>query len=98
MRVSNVSTTQMSSKGQVVIPEEIRESLHLEIGEKFIVLGSGDSIILKKIKPIPKKDINALLKSASSLAKKYNLKKSDISKTIKEVRQSKRNKDAGITT
>ena len=59
-------------------------------------MGSGDSIILKKNKPVPKKDISALLKHASSLAKKYNLKKSDISKAIREVRQIKRNKDTWI--
>lgn len=93
MNLSSVSTTKMSSKGQVVIPEEIRDLLNLETGEKFIVMGSGDAIIFKRINPIPKKDVDALLKNASSLAKKYQLNKSEISKTIKKVR-SKKNKTA----
>lgn len=62
MSTSNISTTKMSSKGQVVIPEEIREYLELENGSKFIVMAAEDSIILKKIKPIPKSELMDLLK------------------------------------
>ena len=43
--LSDISTTKMSSKGQVVIPEEIREYMHLESGVKLIVMATNDSII-----------------------------------------------------
>jgi len=47
--MSDISTTKMTSKGQVVIPEAIREYMHLESGAKFIVMATNDSIIFKKV-------------------------------------------------
>lgn len=41
--------TSLSSRGQVVIPQDIRKSLNLQTGEKFAVVGKGDTILLKKI-------------------------------------------------
>lgn len=90
MSTSNISTTKMSSKGQVVIPEEIREYLELENGSKFIVMAAEDSIILKKIKPIPKSELMDLLKRSRQVAKANNLKPSDVTEAIKAVRAKKR--------
>lgn len=42
-------TTKMSSKVQVVIPEEIRASLGLKTSNQFIVTGKGGAVILKTI-------------------------------------------------
>ena len=42
--------TKMTSKGQVVIPKDIREKKGIKEGEKFLVYGSEDSIILKRVK------------------------------------------------
>lgn len=49
--MSKVATTKMSSKGQVVIPEEVRRALDLSAGSQFVVIGEGDVVILKKISP-----------------------------------------------
>ena len=46
-----LSTTKLSSKGQVVIPEEVREAMGLEPGVQFVVVYEGDSIMLKVISP-----------------------------------------------
>ena len=45
--MANVSTTKMSSKGQVVIPENIRKQLNLKAGAQFVVVGEKDVVILK---------------------------------------------------
>ena len=37
--MANVATTKMSSKGQVVIPENIRKRLNLKAGAQFVVVG-----------------------------------------------------------
>jgi AbrB family looped-hinge helix DNA binding protein len=37
-----VATTKMSSKGQVVIPEQVRKSMNLQPGTRFVVLGEGE--------------------------------------------------------
>jgi AbrB family looped-hinge helix DNA binding protein len=38
----------MSSKGQIVVPKEIRESLHLKEGVKFQVLVRGNDIVFSR--------------------------------------------------
>ena len=45
-----IEITKMTSKGQVVIPQDVREEANIEEGEKFFVYISGDSIILKRTK------------------------------------------------
>jgi AbrB family looped-hinge helix DNA binding protein len=83
------STTKMSSKGQVVIPEEIRETLHLKEGDQFIVIGKGDAVILKSITPPSMDQFDEMLAEARTQAKKAGLKKSDIKAAIEKVRRSK---------
>ena len=40
----------MSSKGQFVIPRDIREEMCIQQQDKFIIVHDNDSILLKKIK------------------------------------------------
>jgi len=49
--MQTLATTRMSSKGQVVIPEDVRGRLGLEEGVQFVVVGEGDVVILKTITP-----------------------------------------------
>lgn len=39
--------TTISSKGQIAIPKEVRDALHIEAGDRFAVEVSGNSIVLK---------------------------------------------------
>lgn len=41
--------TTVSSKGQVVIPHELREKLHIEKGNVFAVTPFDDMLVMKKI-------------------------------------------------
>ena len=41
-----IDVTKLSSKGQVVIPLDMRKGF--EVGEKLIVIREGDTILLKK--------------------------------------------------
>jgi AbrB family looped-hinge helix DNA binding protein len=74
----SVATTKMSSKGQVVIPEEVRRQLGLGPGTQFIVVGEGDAVILKRVRVPSMKDFESLLKKARTQAKAAGLKRSDI--------------------
>lgn len=87
--MAKVSTTKMSSKGQVVIPENIRKQLNLKAGAKFIVLGEKDIVILKNISPPSMDEFNSLIAQARKKAKKAGLKKSDIKDTIAQARGKK---------
>jgi AbrB family looped-hinge helix DNA binding protein len=85
--MSTIATTRMSSKGQVVIPESIREELGLEAGAQFVVVGRRDAIILKSIAKPSSTEFTALLKTARQQARKAGLKKSDIAAAIRKVRK-----------
>ena len=45
-----IELTKMSSKGQVVIPQKVRERLNLKDGETLAVSTENDLVVLKKIK------------------------------------------------
>jgi len=87
--MSLLATTRMSSKGQVVIPEEIRDRLHLSAGSQFVVIGEGDAIIFKTLSAPSMKDFDGLIQRARKQAKVTGLKPSDISKAITTVRKGK---------
>ena len=67
---SNVATTKMSSKGQVVIPEIIRKALKLENGCQFLVMGEKDAFILKTITHPSKDEFSKFITKARKEAKK----------------------------
>ena len=48
-----IAITKMSSKGQVVIPAEMRKDLHE--GEKMIIIKNNNQIIMKKASDLDKK-------------------------------------------
>ena len=87
--IANLATTKMSSKGQVVIPEIIRERLGLENGCQFLVVGEGDAVILKTISAPSKKEFGGLLAKARKAAKKAGLEPKDITHAIAQARGKK---------
>ena len=81
-----VNITRISSRGQVVIPSEIREKMNLEEGNLLIISDSDDSICMKKIE-LPKiKSWKEATKSFRDAAKKSNFSNDDLKKLIKELR------------
>jgi AbrB family looped-hinge helix DNA binding protein len=84
--MANVSTTKMSSKGQVVIPENIRKQLNLRAGAQFVVVGDKDVVILKNISPPSLDEFNDLIAVARKKGKQAGLKKSDIKDAISKAR------------
>jgi len=80
------ATTRLSSKGQVVIPEEIRNELGLSEGDQFVVIGEGDAVILKTITRPKIEEFNKLLGQARSAAKKAGIKRADLKSAIVRVR------------
>ena len=84
-----LATTRMSSKGQVVIPEEIRDRLHLAAGSQFVVIGEGDAIIFKTLTAPSMKDFNELIQRARKQAKVAKIKPTDISQALTAARRGK---------
>ena len=88
--MANVSTTKMSSKGQVVIPENIRKQLNLRAGAQFVVVGEKDVVILKNIAPPSLDEFDDLIAEVRKKGKEAGIKKSDIGDAITAVRRRKR--------
>lgn len=66
-----VETVRMSSKGQVVIPLDVREDIQADEGTIFAVVSSKDTIVLKKVATPSKED---LIRDLAAFAKKAKAK------------------------
>ena len=84
--MGSIATTKLSSKGQVVISEEIRKQLGLKEGDQFVVVGQDDAVILKSIKKPVLNEFDSLIDKARRQARDARLKRSDIGKAIAKVR------------
>ena len=85
--MANYATTKLSSKGQVVIPEDVRDDLGLHEGDQFVVIGQGDAVILKVMTPPKIEEFQELLSQARAEAKKARVKKADLKSAIARVRR-----------
>ena len=65
----SVETVRMSSKGQIVIPQDVREELYATEGTLFAVVGNKDTVILKKIETPSKEQLIKDLKNIAKQAK-----------------------------
>lgn len=81
-----LGTTRMSSKGQVVIPEEIREQLGLRSGTQFVVVAQRDVVILRAISPPSMDEFDGLISTARKAARRAGMKKSDVKAVTAKVR------------
>lgn len=83
------ATTTLSSKGQVVIPEEIRERLGLKAGAQFVVVADRDVVIFKVLDPPALGEFGPLVARARQAAKRSSLRRSDITSAITRARRAR---------
>ena len=85
-----VETVKMSSRGQIVIPQDIREELRATEGTIFAVIGSKDTVILKKVEKPSKeeliKKLEAIAKEGRMRLEKKGIKESDIPRIVQKSR------------
>ena len=82
----DVITTRLSSKGQVVIPEPIRQRMRLKPGVRFVVVGDDDAIVLRPITAPSLEEFDDLIAKARRAAREAGLRRSDITAAITAVR------------
>jgi len=87
--MAEAATTRLSSKGQVVIPEGVRDRLGLEPGVQFVVLGDKDVVILKVIQPPRMSDFDEIVGQARRAAKRAGMKRRDVTEAVKKARRRK---------
>ncbi|HLD19610.1 MAG TPA: AbrB/MazE/SpoVT family DNA-binding domain-containing protein [Candidatus Nanoarchaeia archaeon] len=85
-----VEFTRASSKGQVVIPQAIREKLGISEGTPFAVWSKGDEILLKKMEVPKQKSWDEVAAPFRAMAKERKISEEDILLAIQRVRAAKR--------
>ena len=86
-----VETVKMSSRGQIVIPLDIREEMHAQEGTVFAVVGSKDTVILKKVEKPSKealiRELTIIAKEGRRRLEKKGFKESDIPAIVQKSRR-----------
>lgn len=75
--------TSMSSRGQIVIPQNIRDTLGFKEGEKFKIIAENDTIVLKKVSF---EGFETLLKETRKWAKDKRITQRDVDEAVRNVR------------
>jgi AbrB family looped-hinge helix DNA binding protein len=88
--MSVVETASLSSKGQIVIPNAIRNDLKVGTGAKFAVISDGRNILLKPIERPKKEEFDSLIKKSRAYTRRVGLKKKNLLKAIEQVRRESR--------
>jgi len=84
--MDDLELVKMSEKGQLVVPQGIRESMNLNPGERFIAMEVEDGVYFKKIDV--KKEFERVAKEVSTTFKKSGIKQKDLKEAIKWARKS----------
>ena len=86
-----VEMVKMSSKGQIVIPQDIRTEIDASEGTMFAVVSGRDSIVLKKVATPSKEELICELKEIAKEGKKRleskGIKEADISNIVEKSRK-----------
>ncbi len=84
--MNQVEITSVSSKGQIVIPNDIRKELGISAGSKFIVLTDGTNVLLKPVQVPKMETFKKLIKESRRIALRAGIQKSELSRIIKKIR------------
>ena len=96
--MTKVMTTKMSSKGQVVLPEALRQMYGWESGTAFTILAYKGSIIMQPLKTPTEEEIasefESALEESRRQAKAAGMMPMDITDAISDVRRERRTRRA----
>ncbi len=71
-----IDVTRVSDKGQVVIPKEVRDRLHMGPGTKLIVVATDVAVVLQKIETVAgKMRMRDIMEIARNISEKFRLGK-----------------------
>ena len=84
----------ISSRGQIAIPQEIREKMGLVEGTKVLFFLENDALLIKRIN---KHSFAEITKPFKEAAKKAGLKEEDVPGIIQRFRKQKRGGYSGPT-
>lgn len=90
----SVDLVTVSSKGQIVLPQVMRNKLSIKNGDKLAVYASDNIIMLKPIQVPTADEFSVWLSEAQEWAQSVCYTESDVDDIIKSFRTRKRNENS----
>ena len=88
MKADDMELVKMSEKGQLVVPQDIREMAHLRPGERFVAFPLDEGVLFKKVQiPKVKVDFESLSKEVEAQFRKNKVKESDVQGAVQWARK-----------
>lgn len=84
--METLEITSLSTKGQVVIPRNIRNQLNLDIGDKLIVVCDGSNILLKPVLKPSMSEFKSLIEETDKITNELATTPEMLNAFIKENR------------
>ncbi len=81
----DVSTGTVSSRGQIAIPQKMRDKMHLKDGETVLFYLSGDTLMVKKVTSMSWDEVTAPL-----VAAKKKIREDQVNDLIHQMRKAKK--------
>ena len=81
-----METAYVTSKGQLVVPQDVREEARLFPGERFVAFPVQDGVLFKRI-DLPTIDFESLAKDVEAQFKKRHVKKGDVAEAVRWARK-----------
>ncbi len=78
--MTEITTVQVSEKGQIALPVKTRNRMHIKQGDTLILIEGKDKLLLKKVDELAEQsrgEFNFLLKHSEAVAKKFWSSKAD---------------------
>ena len=85
--MENIEITSVSSRGQIVIPQNLRNRLKIKEGQKFVVVGENNTIVLKRLEASSFEGFDKLLSKTRDFVKKSGLKEEEVEQSIRNTRK-----------
>lgn len=88
--MNEIAVTSVSSRGQVVIPNQLRKKIKLSAGSKLLVFTDGSNLLLKPVPSTRIEEFKLLIQQSRKWARTTHLTKSDLSNAIRSARHARR--------
>ncbi len=83
--------TKVSSKGQIVIPKDLRERLSLKEGDTLLVYSTDSMLVIRKVTK-QETILSIIAKPVREKIKQLGITRKDVSKAIQRARRSEETK------
>ena len=86
-----METTKLSSKGQIIIPKWLRDAYRWDAGLEFVVIDTGEGILLRPNRPFEPTTLDEVAGSLPNAGKSRTVEEmaADLQRSIRETRDDR---------